>query len=78
MGRDKVPGFATAIKRARASQNLSVEKLAELAKTHPKSIYKLEREERAPSLRLALALADALELSIDDLTGRTKRKGGKK
>jgi ribosome-binding protein aMBF1 (putative translation factor) len=78
MGRDLVPGFAAKVQTARESKGLSVEQLAKLAGTHAQSVYKLEREERAPSLRLAAGLALALGISLDELAGIKVRKAAKK
>ena len=65
--RDMVPGFGAALKARREAKGLSLEKLAQLAGTHFTSISKLERNQRAPSLRLALDLASALEVTLDVL-----------
>jgi len=78
MGRDVVPGFAARLKAIRESKGLSVEQLAKEADTHPQSLYKLESEVRAPSLRLAAALAVALGVSLDELAGIGSRKAARK
>jgi transcriptional regulator with XRE-family HTH domain len=76
MGRDTVPGFAARLKALREAAGLTQPQLAELCGTHFTSIARLESEARAPSLRLAVALADALGVSIADLVPKPKK--GKK
>lgn len=74
MGRDTVPGFAARLKQLREAAGLTQPALAEKAGTHFTSIARLESESRAPSLRLALAIADALGVSIVDLLPAKKGK----
>jgi transcriptional regulator with XRE-family HTH domain len=78
MGRDTVPGFAGRLKELRESAGLTQPQLAEKCGTHYTSIARLESEARAPSLRVAVALADALGVSIADLVpGQGKRRKAK-
>lgn len=80
MGRDTVPGFAAALRRLRAEKGFTIDTLADASGVHRDSIAKLEREDRAPSLRLAFQLADVLGVAVDQLReapGR-KRKGSAK
>ena len=65
--RDTVPGFGEAIKARREAIGLSLGQAAEASGTHFTSLSKLENGQRAPSLRLAVALAGALEWSIGEL-----------
>jgi transcriptional regulator with XRE-family HTH domain len=59
-GRDLIPGFAAAIAAARESRGWSKQQLAEAAGLSFNTIYSIESEKRAPSLRVASAIADAL------------------
>ena len=63
-GRDLVPGFAETIRAAREAKGLTLRELADATggAVSMESISRLEREERAPSLRVAAALAHALGL----------------
>ena len=63
-GRDVVPGFAKMIAAARKSAGLSKPDLAALAGVSLDTIYKVEAEERAPSLRVAMQLVQALGLKV--------------
>jgi transcriptional regulator with XRE-family HTH domain len=91
MERDLVPGFGPTLRRFRGEKKLTIDELAELSDVDRNSIARIEREERAPSLRRALALAKALGVTVDDLCNakatpkaagevkpKAKSKGGKK
>lgn len=65
--RDTVPGFAAAIRARREALGLSLSEVADRSGTHGTSLSKLENGLRSPSLRLALALAEALEWTIGEL-----------
>jgi len=67
MGRDKVEGFAQAVRAARLAAGHSIDTLAEASGVHRDSIAKLEREQRSPSLRIAATLAAALGVTVDQL-----------
>jgi putative transcriptional regulator len=67
MGRDTVPGFAARLRQFREARGWSLGELARRSGTHITSLSKVETEQRAPSLRLALALATALGVSLDEL-----------
>ncbi len=67
MGRDTVTGFAGRLRALREAAGLTQAQLAQAAGTHQTSVVKLERDERAPSLRLAVALAEALGVSVTKL-----------
>ncbi len=77
MGRGLVPGFAANLKRIREGKGISVEDLATASGIHWDSIYRIEREDRAPSLRVALDLANALGVTIDELCGKGGHREGK-
>ena len=75
MGRDTVPGFASRLKTLREAAGLTQTALAELAGTHFTTVAKVEADGRAPSLRLAVALAEALGVTVNDLVpGHGKKK----
>jgi transcriptional regulator with XRE-family HTH domain len=62
-----VPGFGARLKALREAAELSQPALAELAGTHYTTIAKLEAGDRSPTLGLAVALAEALGVSVVDL-----------
>ena len=59
-GRDLVPGFAGMITKARESAGWSMGELARQSGISVNTVSAVEREIRAPSLRVAAALALAL------------------
>lgn len=63
-GRDLVPGFAAMISAAREEAGLSRAELAEKAGISFNTVYSIEAEKRAPSLRVASALVLALGLKV--------------
>ena len=65
--RDVIPGFGAALRARREAAGLSLLQLAEKSGSHFTSISKLERNQRAPSLKLAVELASALGVTIDVL-----------
>lgn len=73
--RDMIPGFGAAVRARRESAGLSLLQLAEKAGTHFTSISKIERSQRAPSLKLAADLASALGVSVDVLLLDAARAG---
>jgi transcriptional regulator with XRE-family HTH domain len=75
MGRDTVPGFGARLKALREAAGLTQTALAERAGTHFTTIAKLEADERSASLRLALAIAGALGVGVEDLVPRSRAKG---
>jgi ribosome-binding protein aMBF1 (putative translation factor) len=77
-GRDVVPGFADMIKAAREELGWSCAKLGEEAGVSANSVSAIEREVRAPSLRVASALVVALGLKVwlhEPATPTNKPKG---
>ncbi len=65
--RDSIPGFGAAVRSRRGGAGLSLAALGEKAGVHFTAISKVERGQRAPSLRLAADLASALGVSVDVL-----------
>jgi transcriptional regulator with XRE-family HTH domain len=61
-GRDVVPGFAAMIAAARTALGWSMAELARRAGLSVNTVSAIEREIRAPSLRVGAALAEALDL----------------
>ena len=66
-GRDIVPGFAARLIALRREAGLTQAQLAARAGANVTTVVKLEREERAPSLRMAVALAEAIGVSVEDM-----------
>lgn len=60
--RDLVPGFAAMVTAAREARGWSMGELARQAGLSVNTISAIEREFRAPSLRVAAAMAKALDL----------------
>lgn len=60
--RDLVPGFAAMVTAARETLGWSMAELARQSKLSVNTVSAIEREIRAPSLRVASALADALNI----------------
>lgn len=56
--------FAAVLKKYRAANGMSQEKLAEKANIHPTHVGLIERSLRNPSLKVSKAIADALGLSL--------------
>ena len=59
---------------ARRARGISVIELAERAGVSRTSLYQAERGEVFPSIMSIAALADVLEISIDDYIGREVRR----
>lgn len=62
-----IPGFGAAVRARREAAKLTLNDLAERADTHFASVSKIERNQRAPSLRMAVTLASALGVTVDVL-----------
>lgn len=71
--RDVVPGFGERVRALRTAAALSAAGLAERAGTHPTTVAKLERGERAPSFALALKIAAGLGVPVGDLAPPEKK-----
>ena len=56
--------FAAVLRKHRAAQGMSQEKLAEKADIHPTHVGLIERSRRNPSLKVLKAIADALGLPL--------------
>ncbi len=58
---------ATRLKEERIKRNIKQEELALAIDIHPKSLGRIERGERTPSVETALRLARYLECSVERL-----------
>lgn len=58
--------FMQIIQRARKSQQLTLEQLADLAQVHRTTIGLLEKGKRTPTLQVALQISNALNLCLSD------------
>ena len=63
--------FGERIIQVRKEKDMSQEQLAKLLDTTPTTIGRYERDEVKPSIEMAVKIADALEVSLDFLTGRS-------
>jgi transcriptional regulator with XRE-family HTH domain len=72
--RDVVPGFGERVRELREARGWTQEQLAERANTHFTTVSKVERGDRAASLRLALVLAEAFGVSVMRLVPADWRK----
>jgi transcriptional regulator with XRE-family HTH domain len=66
-GRDLIPGFGPALRAAREAAGLTLAQVAQATGTTAAGVSKVELEVRAPSLRLAAALAGAVGRSVNEL-----------
>ncbi len=65
--RDMIRGFGGAVRARRDAASLTLAALAARVGTHVSALSKVERSQRAPSLRLAVAIAGALGVTVDVL-----------
>ena len=78
--RDLVPGFAALVTAAREALEMSRVELAAKAGLSFNTVYSIESEKRAPSLRVGVAIAKALGLKVklaelaDDIEPKKPRK----
>ena len=63
--------FGSRLLQARKNKGMSRENLAEILKTKGPVIGRYERDEITPSIEVAAKIANALEASLDSLTGGT-------
>lgn len=74
--RDMIPGFGAAVRSRREQAGLTLQQFAEKVGTHFTAISKVERGQRAPSLRLAVDIANALNVTMDVLLQDAARHAG--
>ena len=66
----RVIGFAATLRRLRKARGMTQEALAAAAGTGRTQVVNLEAEASMPSLDLLVGLADALDVTTDELLGR--------
>ena len=67
--------LAQTIRKLRLKKGLSQEKLARLADISNATLVKIESgAAKEPTITTVVKIADALEVSIDELVGRVKKK----
>jgi len=59
--------FAENLKRCRTGKGISQEELAKKIAIHPVQLSRYERGQSAPSIEVVQKIADALEVSLDEL-----------
>lgn len=59
-----------AMKAARVAAGLSVSSLSFMADVHPNTIANYEHGRSAPTISGLISIADALDISLDELVGR--------
>ncbi len=64
------------MRELREARGWSREKLAGEARVSLSTVVRVENEDHVPQGRKLVAIADALEVSLDDLFGRSDRMGG--
>lgn len=62
-----------AMKRARKSENLSRNRLCELAGVSYAGLTTWENDKAAPNVLSLMAIADVLKISLDELVGRSNK-----
>lgn len=67
MNSSVIRNFATKVQQIRLAKKLTKGKVAELAGLDISYIGKIERNEKIPSLRTIVKLADALEVQVKEL-----------
>jgi len=67
-----IQDFSKRLRRARNYRKLTQDQLEELSGVSRCQISLYERSDRLPTLQSAVKLADALDVSLDWLAGRTK------
>lgn len=65
--RDVVPGFGAAVRARRAALGMTLADVAEAAGTRASHVSDVELGRRSVGLRLALAIAAALDATVDEL-----------
>lgn len=60
-------GFAENLKKIRAQKGVSQEELSKKIEVHPVQFSRYERAQSVPSIEIVQKMADALEVTIDEL-----------
>lgn len=66
------------IRKARKAKGWTLQKLAEKSGVCFATIWYWERDKSTPSIILLICIADALEISLDELVGRKVKENGSK
>ena len=66
--------FGQNLKKIRKTKGFTQKQLAELAKSGERTIQQYEANDRRPSFDALIALADALDVTLDYLVGRSDEK----
>jgi transcriptional regulator with XRE-family HTH domain len=64
--------FGTRIIEIRKEKGMSQDQLAKALGATPTTVGRYERDEVKPSIEMAVKIAEALDVSLDYLTGRSK------
>jgi len=65
-------GFSERLKLLRSSRNMTQTRLAELLEIDPRVYNRWERGTATPQLDTVVKIADILQVSLDELAGRTE------
>ena len=65
-------GFSERLKLLRSSRNMTQTRLAELLEVDPRVYNRWERGTATPQLDTVVKIADILQISLDELAGRTE------
>jgi transcriptional regulator with XRE-family HTH domain len=74
MKRYDIPGFTERLRALREARGMSQGELGKHLNTSRQAIHAYESGISQPTLALAIRLADALDVSLDELVGRTPRR----
>ena len=70
--------FSENLKKCRASKNISQEELSKKIEIHSVQFSRYERGQSVPSIEVVQKIADALEVSIDELVNGTSDNNAEK
>ena len=76
LGSGVMEAFAKRLRELRTARGISQEALAAAAGASKATIQNWENQRRSPSLRDAARIADVLQVSLDELAGRSFRSPG--
>ncbi len=75
MPRDLVPGVGRRVLELRKAAGLTQAELCERASLGVSNLSKIETEERMPTVRVLLELAEALDVTLNDLMPGKRKRG---
>jgi len=70
--------FSENLKKCRASKNISQDELAKKIDIHPVQFSRYERGQSVPSIEVVQKIADALDVSIDELANGSSANNAEK